>query len=282
MRNHLWVRLMTTRDKEYTDRPENGKQNTEYCKLDKLFLDATFFSDPKIIALTQTHGGQAVAYLINCYSVLGQASQGIIPRELLVSLGCHWGFTRDTSEVVVQYFINLNLLHGDTNIYHPRICAEQKKIASQRLKWQNRQKCHRGVTRTSGRDSEEEKEQEEEKELDLKNNSQLKPDKPEKFQFGESGHVWLTATESTKLQNKYGTEVVARCIEKLDAWIEQDPTPKRRQNGKNAAATFRSWVIAEILKQQVDAKTRPKTGTTKKSNYEEGMEILMRGSNDVE
>ena len=70
---------------------------------------------------------------------------------------------------------------------------------------------------------------------------------------GESGHVWLTGSEQVALISKFGDEFALRCIDKLDAWIEQKPTLDRRINGQNGAATLRSWVIRAVTEEQAKA-----------------------------
>jgi hypothetical protein len=74
-----------------------------------------------------------------------------------------------------------------------------------------------------------------------------------KSPHGECGHVWLTAKESEALSAKFGSEFAERCIEKLDAWIEQNPTQNRKINGQNGAATLRSWVIRAVTEEKAKA-----------------------------
>lgn len=74
-----------------------------------------------------------------------------------------------------------------------------------------------------------------------------------KTPHGESGNVWLFPKEFEALKSKYGEVFAARCIEKLDAWIEQNRTLDRRINGQNGAATLRSWVIRAVTEEQAKA-----------------------------
>lgn len=71
---------------------------------------------------------------------------------------------------------------------------------------------------------------------------------PEKKQFGE--YVFLSDAEIAKFTKELGPVVLKRCIEKLDAWIASDPTIKRKKNGQNAGACFRSWVINAVSEEQ--------------------------------
>lgn len=82
--------------------------------------------------------------------------------------------------------------------------------------------------------------------------------------------VWLTEKEITKFQEN-GTEFYKRLCEKLSAWIDQDQTPKRLKNGRNAGATFRSWVINAVWAEQ---KTSVNGGHQRKSNSEETVDTV--------
>ena len=65
--------------------------------------------------------------------------------------------------------------------------------------------------------------------------------------------VFLTDEERARFITEFGEEFVNRCCEKLSAWIEQDPTPKRKRNGHNGAATFRAWVLNAVSEEQARA-----------------------------
>lgn len=90
-----------------------------------------------------------------------------------------------------------------------------------------------------------------------------------KIKYGE--HVYLTDSELEKFADKLGTETINRCIEKLDAWIASDPTPKRIKNGKNAAACFRSWVINTVKEEQ--ARAVKINGVPKQTNAEKILQM---------
>ncbi len=63
-------------------------------------------------------------------------------------------------------------------------------------------------------------------------------------------YVWLSDIELEQFTVTHGPEFIKRCIEKLDAWIETDPVPKRIKNGRNAGACFRSWVFNSVAEEQ--------------------------------
>jgi len=72
--------------------------------------------------------------------------------------------------------------------------------------------------------------------------------------------VFLTEAEHSGFITKFGSQFVTRCCEKLSAWIEQDPIPKRKRNGVNAAATFRAWVLNSVSEEESRAsRTNNKT-----------------------
>ena len=91
----------------------------------------------------------------------------------------------------------------------------------------------------------------------------------------KSEYVYLSRAELVRFGNKLGVDMLNRCIEKLDAWIASDPTPKRIKNGKNAGACFRSWVINAVKEEQLRA-------SPKQSNAEKilqmGRELEEEGS----
>lgn len=101
--------------------------------------------------------------------------------------------------------------------------------------------------------------------------------KTPKQKFGE--HVYLTQTEIDNYQNKFGTEFLDRCCEKLNAWIEQDPTAKRVKNGKNAGATFRAWVFNAVAEEQMRATRSPqqKAPYEKETNFERNLRNILEG-----
>lgn len=71
-------------------------------------------------------------------------------------------------------------------------------------------------------------------------------------------YVWLSDIELEQFTVTHGPEFIKRCIDKLDAWIETDPVPKRIKNGRNAGACFRSWVFNSVAEEQSRA-SRGKT-----------------------
>lgn len=62
--------------------------------------------------------------------------------------------------------------------------------------------------------------------------------------------VFLTQEQNQNLVEGHGADFVKQCYEKLSAWIEQDPTPKRKKKGQNASATLRTWVINAVTDDQ--------------------------------
>ena len=77
--------------------------------------------------------------------------------------------------------------------------------------------------------------------------------KPTKIKLGQNGLVFLTQAELDKGIEKFGKEFIDAAIEKLDSWISQEPTSKRKRNGQNAGATFRVWVYNAVAEDQARA-----------------------------
>lgn len=78
-----------------------------------------------------------------------------------------------------------------------------------------------------------------------KEDSEGKEPKEKRLQLAQ--YVFMTASHRDKWVDELGTKNFLRCVEKLDAWIGQDATPKRIKNGYNADCTFRSWVVRSVL-----------------------------------
>jgi hypothetical protein len=71
--------------------------------------------------------------------------------------------------------------------------------------------------------------------------------------YGEFKHVWLSEQERQRHIDKLGDQFVERAIQKLDSWIESKPIPSRLTNGRNANATFHSWVLNAVAQEQQSA-----------------------------
>lgn len=79
----------------------------------------------------------------------------------------------------------------------------------------------------------------------IKKEPEPKSDKVQVLEF-----LFFKADTLAELQAELGRELFDACAEKLNSWIGSNPTADRLRNGKNAAHTFRSWVIDSVRKQQ--------------------------------
>lgn len=100
-----------------------------------------------------------------------------------------------------------------------------------------------------------------------------------KDQYGE--FVFLTKLEHEKFVAQFGIDYLNAAIEKLNSWIGSNPIPKRKTNGKNAAATFRTWVFNALDEQR--AKTTKSNGYqphTAASTFEHNLKYLRSTQNE--
>lgn len=147
-----------------------------------------------------------------------------------------WAIQQDDSLIFPKFFEDLN---------HDPLAEKNAKHAESQRRYRDRKRTiTRDVTVTSQSDTEKRRV---EKRKEEKSNT-ISVSKPER-----APGVFLTDAEHEKFVTDFGPEFVARCCEKLSAWIEQDPTPKRKRNGRNAAATFRAWVLNAVSEEQVRA-----------------------------
>lgn len=95
---------------------------------------------------------------------------------------------------------------------------------------------------------------------------------PGKVLYGK--FCYLTEAEYEAYLITHGKAFLNRAIEKLNAWIETDPTPKRVKNGQNASACFRSWVFNAIAEEQVKADNLHSKKTTTQKNMEVLQQVM--------
>lgn len=264
-------------------------------KLKHALIDVNFFNSPNVIALRRKFGPAAPGAIV---AIICQLSQ-TLNAELNIdtALGVMDLFKIDNAEECLNYCFESEILQkiNDRLITHNSVIKDQESCARKRAKWRgDKDKQNNMVdsvadsTVESVVDSAEKCEYMNTEDLDpedlnLKEGGQgetipiqssVVQNKPPKIQFGE--HVFLTQTEIDNVQNKHGMAFFERCCEKLDAWIEQDPTPKRRKNGKNAGATFRAWVLNAVAEEEVRASrttTRAPPYQQKLSNAEKTMMV---------
>ena len=249
----------------------------EKTGLDYFPLDCDYCNDPKIFALRSKHGnlGELVFLRLlarifdNGYFIKWDDMQNAV-------LAGQLGVSEEEVSSIINVCINFTLF--DKCIHEQHSILTSKAIQDRWLKATERRssrviddiyslqqsKCIHKPRSTVVNDNistqskvKEIESKEKVKEIESKKKVKEKRERapvPEKFCYGETQNVWLTESEREKFLDNHDLNFFNQCVEKLDAWIDKEPTPKRIRNGKNAAATFRAWVIRAVLEDELKAK----------------------------
>ncbi len=279
--------------------PSQSKVGNKRVILKHALIDVDFLHTPKIIALRRKFGDIAALAVIEITMQLSKATDATV--ELDTALAVVENFRIDKSEEFIAYCIDREILQKTELgfITEKGVIQDQQKLGEQQDKWKEKKRKQRQNEDVPGDmggdtigDSPGKSEQLNTEDLnseDLNPNpkeggqgetkptqSSIVQNKPPKIQFGE--HVFLTQTEIDNVQNKHGTAFFESCCEKLNAWIEQDPTPKRRKNGKNAGATFRAWVLNAVAEEEIRASRaspKQKVPYEKETNYDRNLRNIL-------
>ena len=252
-----------------TGAPQSGKE-----KVSKTFLDTDFFADAKIQFLIAKFGAAGPTYYLRvALAILSEG--GRVHSDIAGLFVEQLGTSADNAKAFLDACIRIGLLYQDGDFYgSARADREISALTDKRSKWREDKQKERASSKAPKRskktphgvrldttktqkESEYEYEEEKEGEKEQEVNRKGKPGKSE-----VAPGVWLSAAESEKWIELHGKAFFDRCCEKLSAWIEQDPTPKRKRNGLNAAATFRVWVVNAVAQEQASA-TRLQGRSTK-------------------
>lgn len=265
---------------------KNTTEKTLKPFLPKIQISRDFYHKPSTRRWLQANGAEGVIILQVILIASGQEQGAKIHKDDLAYLQYPLPFSAELINTVIESCVKVGLLIYDGEFYFNEdiisdqinFLKKQKNYSSaahereeeKRRLAEQKQDCTKIVAEScqdSGRiivNMNSEYDPDHDPDLNPKEGGQgeTKPtqssivqNKPPKIQFGE--HVYLTQTEIDNYQNKYGTEFLDRCCEKLNAWIEQDPTAKRVKNGKNAGATFRAWVFNAVAEEQMRATRSP-------------------------
>lgn len=278
--------------------PQESPVGNKRATLKHALIDVDICDKPKIKSLIYNHGQLGIWYLVRLIMSLSRSTDAQIEIDAAMQIAHEIGLG-DKSKAVLDYLIvndhvtACKMPDGKEGITQNRVIEDQEKLGEKQHKWKEnkkKQRCPTGQLEDSYVDSTRLSEQLNTEDLntesisiinDLKGNppddvtrSSTVQNKPPKQKFGE--HVYLTQTEIDNYQNKFGTEFLDRCCEKLNAWIEQDPTAKRVKNGKNAGATFRAWVFNAVAEEQMRATRSPpqKAPYEKETNFERNLRII--------
>lgn len=221
-------------------------------------VDSYEFETIPVQRLIRDHGATGYAYLIILRALLRRSetlSLRVTDLELFVP---HFRADVEKLQSVIATMIKEKLiLIIDQHYIDPYIVADAEKYEKKRTLTKERVTRYRNVTK---REKPSSSSSSSSKILDLKKELSHPDRKP----HGRDGLVFLTDAEHESLIERFGSTFAARCIEKLDGWIAQDPTPKRIRNGKNGAATLRSWVIAAVTEEQAKAEKIKSNGAMNK------------------
>ena len=226
-------------------------------KLTTIIFDTDFFIRPKTRLLIKKFGITAPSIYLTaiCWMAYESSSDRLDSSTDLRLLCLDTGVDYETAVAVLDECVELDMLRYENGFYiSDRLASELDAVAVKQNNYRSaalgREKAKRSKIKNSlGRASkseqvrkEQEKEQEQEEEKDQEREREKEP--PSKLEHAPG--VFLTIAEREKVISAHGEEFFNRCCEKLSAWIAQDPTPKRKRNGRNAAATFRVWVINAV------------------------------------
>ncbi len=286
--------------------PPQSKPSNKRVSLDHALIVVDYYIDDKIRALNFKYGPIAELLDVRLTCCISRSLDAAIDYESAYSMACEIGL-RDQAVEIVQYMIDKGILESkDGRLSKDSVIKDSEKCAKRREESAERQRekrerdekakikrgckpefvtCDNRVTEcvTPDTDTVSVYDPDHDPNPNPKEGGQgeTKPtqssivqNKPPKIQFGE--HVFLTQTEIDNVQNKHGTAFFERCCEKLNAWIEQDPTPKRRKNGKNAGATFRAWVLNAVAEEEVRASRTTMRAPPRLSNAEKTMAVYRK------
>ena len=259
-------------------------------KLPAILLNADFYTKPRNRKWLAENGAEAVIILQAFWIASSQESNCKIRKADVAWLSLPIQMEPSTIIYILESAVLAGLLDEDTDhFFNSQIVKDSTSFTTKRENYKKGRQKRDGVNPESCENPQiilgESNENyivpvlvtEPEPVIDLIPKKE-KPSKPSKTKFLE--FVYLSESELEKFKDELGEPVLTRCIEKLDAWIASDPTIKRKKNGQNAAACFRSWVINSIAEEQGRARAGPaKSGATINgygANHIKNMETLAR------
>lgn len=224
-----------------------------------LLHDANAASDRKMMCVLEMSGptGYGLAWLI--IETMRRDKDLCFDRSDVSMYARIWNSKIEDINSLLDVALSVGLfveLSQKERVTAPALIRDVAEFQAKREKWRKEKERTRtkdGHLKLSGTDKEEEEQEEDtDPEIEIRDQKKTKT-KSAKAPTGEGGYVWLTEDETERLIAKFGDNFAYRCIERLDGWIAQDPTPKRIKNGRNGAATLRAWVIAAVAAEQAKA-----------------------------
>lgn len=253
-------------------------RNETKNRIDHMLLDTDFFEKPENVEAVDRFGDLAPAAILRLCLKLMNEREARIKRSQAVAMWRSSGTDIKVWNEIISYYVDCGwLIEQDDWICSARIEQERSRVIKKRDQLsanakQKLSKCSANAEQNGSKSTDTDTD------TDLNLNKKEKTTKLPKTKFLE--FVFLSAAEVEKFRAELGEPVLTRCIEKLDAWIASDPTIRRRKNGQNAAACFRSWVINSIAEEQGRARAGPaKSGATVNGygqNHIKNMQTLAR------
>lgn len=258
-------------------------ENTKKTKLKTIILDTDFQSDPRLSVIFSTVGPEGVGAWVCLICAMGREG-GELAVAIAPYVGTPSGIKTETTAHVIKLALELGLIYEESGkLKSERLNRDVDNVRKKRRRWRE-EKNVGADTVENGENSVPEsvpeyirngtgirtdsatvlniEERIQNTELELEGvqgegtskppdpPAPEKPKKPkaEKHRVGE--YVYLSEAENKRFREQYGDAFVDRCVERLDAWIGQNPIPKNVKKGQNAAACFRNWVVREVAVEQ--------------------------------
>ena len=260
-----------------------GEQRRE--KLPGILLDRDFFADPAVIFVANRHGPGGPLLLLAIYMALGQNRTGKISEQIGASLGIPFDVPLEQGAEIIQTACSdgVCLLHRDETglLFHPRIFADQAKIAAQREKWrikkqQQSKRIPQGIPAEPAGIQKKNIEEEyisssDPKDLKDPSNDQRAAKRKRRAKIGPDtwiepeghrkllGFVYLTPEKLARVFELYQRDGLEkrdfeRAIEILATYFAK-PNPKgglnRHYYTNDAACLRQSWVVQQVVAERI-------------------------------
>lgn len=258
---------MTSRDKDYTAEPKKDKKKSPAFQ----FYPKDWLTDDKVVAMTSAERGDYITLLC-----LDWLNDGLNPEyNKLLNGG---------SSLVRSCFVDHSTKMGF--VTNPRLLVEREKqdewhkrsskagkasgIARKIKALQNEPKPNQGSTKAEPNTNSSSSSSSSSSNNII--NKELKPRTPKIQKIEVEPDVWLSEADLEAARIAHGAPQTTEMLKAISDY--QLATGKRY---KDHAAVLRQWFRRDQNRPKPTARAN-----TRKSNYEEGIEILMRGSNDIE
>jgi hypothetical protein len=237
-------------------------------KLPGLFISREFFADPKVRRVRRKYGAAGPMAVLEIWLTLAGERNCEIHRDAAIDI-IVGHFDESKSVEVLNFLIEVKLLTTFGNDYltnqiiiddlenfeEKRRVWREKYESKKRVKGESEQGSTRSTLNHEYRSLKDDPEDPNPKEGGAGETNSPTPESQGRKQF--LTYVWLNEIEYSMYEASLGVDKLRRCIEKLNGWIGQDPNnPDKLKAGKNAAFTFKNWVIRAVEKEFDEDQTR--------------------------